>query len=107
VLCVASDKRQAEIVFRAARRMVELNDELGDRVQVLPVTYEIRDGGHKVQYVKLQVWTMRCPSLMQGWPTEAGSMQCLALWPHRAPASRCECRHIEASRCKIVSPRAR
>ena len=34
VLCVASDERQARIVFNAARRMVELNDELGDRVQV-------------------------------------------------------------------------
>ena len=34
VLCVASDERQARIVFNAARRMVELNDELADRVQV-------------------------------------------------------------------------
>ncbi len=34
VLCVASDQRQAEIVFRAARRMVELNPELADRLQV-------------------------------------------------------------------------
>lgn len=34
VLCVASDMRQAMIVLRMARRMVELNPELSDRVQV-------------------------------------------------------------------------
>ena len=34
VLCVASDERQARIVFNAARRMVELNAALADRVQV-------------------------------------------------------------------------
>lgn len=34
VLCVASDERQARIVFNAARRMVELNPALADRVQV-------------------------------------------------------------------------
>jgi phage terminase large subunit-like protein len=34
VLVVASDQRQAEICFRTARRMVELNEELSSRVQV-------------------------------------------------------------------------
>jgi phage terminase large subunit-like protein len=34
VLCVASDMRQAMIVLRMARRMVELNAELAERVQV-------------------------------------------------------------------------
>ena len=34
VLCVASDQRQAEIVFRAARRMVELNPRARRPVQV-------------------------------------------------------------------------
>lgn len=34
VLCVASDMRQAMIVLRMARRMVELNAELEERVQV-------------------------------------------------------------------------
>lgn len=34
VLTVASDERQARIVFNAARRMVELNDLLADRVQI-------------------------------------------------------------------------
>lgn len=34
VLTVASDERQARIIFNAARRMVELNPLLGDRVQV-------------------------------------------------------------------------
>lgn len=34
VLCVASDMRQAMIVLRMARRMVELNPILGERVQV-------------------------------------------------------------------------
>ncbi len=34
VLCVASDERQARIVFNAARRMVELNPQLAERVQV-------------------------------------------------------------------------
>src|SRR5258705_11603802 len=34
VLCVASDMRQAMIVLRMARRMVELNPELAERVQV-------------------------------------------------------------------------
>lgn len=34
VLCVASDERQARIVFNAARRMVELSPELAERVQV-------------------------------------------------------------------------
>lgn len=34
VLCVASDMRQAMIVLRMARRMVELNPELEERVQV-------------------------------------------------------------------------
>lgn len=34
VLCVASDLRQAQIVMRMARRMVELNPELEERVQV-------------------------------------------------------------------------
>jgi phage terminase large subunit-like protein len=33
-LCVASDQRQAEIVYRAARRMVELDKRLAERVQV-------------------------------------------------------------------------
>jgi phage terminase large subunit-like protein len=33
VLVVASDERQAGIIFRTARRMVELDDELGARVQ--------------------------------------------------------------------------
>ena len=40
------------------------------------------------QYVKLQVWTMQCLSLTQGWPTEAGCMQFSALWRHQAPAFR-------------------
>ena len=52
------------------------------------------------------VSTMQCPSLTRGWRTEAGSMQCSALWHHRAPAFRCACRHIEAFRWKTVSPRA-
>ena len=34
VLCVASDMRQAMIVLRMAKRMVELNPELEERVQV-------------------------------------------------------------------------
>jgi phage terminase large subunit-like protein len=34
VLCVASDERQARIVFNAARRMVELNPELDERCQI-------------------------------------------------------------------------
>jgi phage terminase large subunit-like protein len=34
VLCVASDMRQAGIVFAAARRMVELNPELASRCQI-------------------------------------------------------------------------
>src|SRR5690625_7601853 len=34
VLIVASDERQARIVFNAAKRMVELNSELKSRVQV-------------------------------------------------------------------------
>lgn len=34
VLVVASDQRQAELVMRLARRMIELNDDLADRVQV-------------------------------------------------------------------------
>lgn len=34
VLTVASDERQARLVFSAARRMIELNDDLADRVQV-------------------------------------------------------------------------
>ena len=34
VLCVASDMRQAQIVLRMARRMVELNPELAERVNV-------------------------------------------------------------------------
>ena len=34
MLCVASEQRQAEIVFRAARRMVELDDRLAERVQI-------------------------------------------------------------------------
>lgn len=34
VLTVASDERQARIVFNAARRMVELNDDLAARVQI-------------------------------------------------------------------------
>lgn len=34
VLTVASDERQARIIFNAARRMIELNPLLGDRVQV-------------------------------------------------------------------------
>jgi phage terminase large subunit-like protein len=34
VLCVASDQRQAEIVFNKARRMVQLEARLTDRVQV-------------------------------------------------------------------------
>src|SRR5699024_10682313 len=34
VLIVASDERQARIVFNAAKRMIELNSELKSRVQV-------------------------------------------------------------------------
>ena len=34
VLCVASDMRQAQIILRMARRMVELTPELAERVQV-------------------------------------------------------------------------
>jgi phage terminase large subunit-like protein len=34
VLCVASDERQARIVFNAARRMVELEPRLDDRCQI-------------------------------------------------------------------------
>jgi phage terminase large subunit-like protein len=34
VLVVASDERQARIIFNTARRMVELNDDLADRVHV-------------------------------------------------------------------------
>jgi phage terminase large subunit-like protein len=34
VLCVASDERQARIIFTTARRMVELDDDLAARVQV-------------------------------------------------------------------------
>jgi phage terminase large subunit-like protein len=34
VLCVASDERQARIVFNAARRMVELNPLLAERCQI-------------------------------------------------------------------------
>jgi len=34
VLCVASDERQARIVFNAARRMVELNEVLEERCQI-------------------------------------------------------------------------
>ncbi len=34
VLCVASDERQARIVFNTARRMVELDDRLAERTQV-------------------------------------------------------------------------
>ena len=34
VLCVASDERQAGIVFAAARRMVELDERLSERIQI-------------------------------------------------------------------------
>jgi len=34
VLCVASDERQARIVFNACRRMIELDERLSERVQV-------------------------------------------------------------------------
>ena len=53
------------------------------------------------QYVKLQVWTMRCLSSMPGRPTEVGSMQCSARWHHQAPAS-----HSGCLRTGAVSPAA-
>lgn len=34
VLCVASDERQARLVFNAARRMVELDERLAEQVQI-------------------------------------------------------------------------
>ena len=59
------------------------------------MTSEIRDGSHRVQYVKLRVLPMRCPLSMPDFPTEVGRMPYLAAWRHpgtcislRVPAQR-------------------
>ena len=59
VLCVASDQRQAEIVFRAARRMVELNGELADRLQVF----------------QRHLYAPHTDSLLVALPAEPGALQ--------------------------------
>lgn len=45
VVCVASDERQAAIVFRAASRMVELNEELTSRVQMFKTELRVPERG--------------------------------------------------------------
>ena len=59
MLCVASDQRQAEIVFRAARRMVELNGELADRLQVF----------------QRHLYVPHTDSLLVALPAEPGALQ--------------------------------
>jgi phage terminase large subunit-like protein len=59
VLCVASDQRQAEIVFRAARRMVELDDRLEERCQIF------RD----------RLYVPHTDSLLVPLPAEHGALQ--------------------------------
>jgi phage terminase large subunit-like protein len=59
VLCVASDQRQAEILFRCARRMVELNPELADRIQVF----------------QRHLYVPHTDSLLVALPAEPGALQ--------------------------------
>lgn len=59
VLCVASDQRQAEIVFSTARRMVELEPRLAEQVQVF------RD----------KIYVPRTDSTLMPLPAEPGALQ--------------------------------
>lgn len=61
VLCVATDERQAKIVFNAARRMVELDDRLADRVQVYQD--KLRFPERDATFAPLPA----DPSALQGW----------------------------------------
>jgi hypothetical protein len=81
--------------------------ELPAARRIAPVTSESRDGGHTVQYVKLQVWTMRCPSSMPDFPMEVGRMPYLAAWRHPGPASRCGYPHSGPFRSRTALPQAR
>ncbi len=59
VLCVASDQRQAGIVFNAARRMVELNPVLESRVQIF----------------KDRLYVPHTDSMLVPLPAEPGALQ--------------------------------
>jgi phage terminase large subunit-like protein len=59
VLVVASDERQARIIFRTAKRMVELDKDLSDRVQVF--------ADHLLE--------PRTDSIFMALPADAGSLQ--------------------------------
>ena len=59
VLCVASDERQAGLVFHAVRRMVELNPLLEEQVQVF------RD----------RIYVPRTDSELRPLPAEPGALQ--------------------------------
>jgi phage terminase large subunit-like protein len=59
VLVVASDERQAKIIFRTAKRMVELEEELSSRVQVF--------ADHLLE--------PRTDSVFMALPADAGSLQ--------------------------------
>jgi phage terminase large subunit-like protein len=49
IVVVATDERQAGIVFRAARRMVELHEELAGRVQVYAFRLTVPSRGASFQ----------------------------------------------------------
>lgn len=59
VLCVASDQRQAEIVFSTARRMIELEPRLAEQVQIF------RD----------KIYVPRTDSTLMPLPAEPGALQ--------------------------------
>jgi phage terminase large subunit-like protein len=61
VLCVASDRNQAGIVHRTARRMVELDQRLADRVQVY------KDRLYVPQTDSVLVPLPAEPGALQGW----------------------------------------
>jgi phage terminase large subunit-like protein len=61
VICVASDERQAGILLRTARRMVELDDDLAARVQAFKDHLEVPHTGSSLFALPAE------PAALQGW----------------------------------------
>ena len=65
VLVVASDQRQANIVLRMAKRMIELNEELAERAQVYAAKIVVPENDAEPLLAELQK-ILRTPP--RWWP---------------------------------------
>jgi hypothetical protein len=98
VLVVASDERQARIIFNTARRMVELNEDLADRIHVYadrlheprtdstfmacPPTRAVCRAGTRPE--PLSTSCMSSPmTRSKPWPPEPASATAVCCWPSR------------------------